>query len=200
MRSGDTSLVSPELVLVDPELAARLREAWDEHPPPELRPEPGPPAEPVEAVVRGTHPSRRRLGRVAKRWQGNVLAVSLFVNGLLVSFMWNGGSGSVATTLSGPTSFGYVASSLSGASLASAAESAILHGLDRNATLRRLFADPSTGVALPGVLAHCDPPDGAGPSGVVHCVVWRITGDSQVTRQVQVTALPGSTFRLSVPG
>jgi hypothetical protein len=175
--------ISPELVLVDPELAARLRAAWVE------RVHAGPPrAEPAPVVVPPTEdqPAPKRFELTAARLRRGALTLSLLINALLLASMWNGradGRGSV--------------SDAGADSLASAAEVAILRGLGDVPALSRLFVDPATGLPFPHVSAQCEPPAVARRPAPVHCVVWRGAGRARVTRSVVATALAGTGFRLS---
>ena len=192
--------ISPELVLVDPELAARVRSTG----PAQDCLQPGPRRRIASSMAPGqpsarTNPrlspppgDRTRLRRTSVALRNVVLMLSLLANAALLSTMWSHHAGT-APTVGGRTT---PASGSDGGTRS--AEQALLDVLNRNATLARLFVDPVTRLVFPGVSARCNSATAPGQSRAIHCLVWLDRGGTRVERNVLYQRFPRT--RLTVMG
>lgn len=193
-------LVSPELVLVDPELAARVRTAG----PVTDCLAPRPCAAPaLPAAAPRPRMVRYRASRTGAWLRNAVLALSLCANAVLIASAWNGTPAPSAppVTLVNPSlrvtgasspSIGSAASSAGQTPPATAGERAALAALGKDPSLAKLFVDPATGAPFPDVSVHCTP---VPPAGALRCVVERAADGGTIERAVSYR--PGSGFQLT---
>jgi hypothetical protein len=204
-------VISPELVLVDPELAVLWRESLRENaaadPAPASSSQPG--STSVAAAMAFAPPLTPGAGRWRRRVRAGLFTLSIAANLLLLMMVADSRSGSLPQLVVAPPLRPPVTPSEGTPSRAAdasrqidnvvrQAEKRVLAGLQRDATLRRRFVDPSTGLPRTGVLARCRPRD-SGPNGAATllCVVERQLGLRRVTSTVRYQTLPHGRYSIA---
>jgi hypothetical protein len=226
-------VISPELVLVDPELAVLSRESLRERAAADAAPARSPRR--ASASIVGASASPPPVTPAPKGWRGSVrsglFALSVAANLLLLLMFVDSRSGSLPQLVVAPPLRPPVASSearpsraaelapvdasVSGVEARQAKQAAsrqlegvvteaqkrVLAGLPRDATLRRRFVDPSTGLPRTGVSARCRP-RGSAPNGAatLRCVVEGQLGQRRVTSTVRYQTLPNGRYSIAVNG
>lgn len=179
--------ISPELVLVDPELAARLRPTWS----PPLPTAPSVDSERLQrtAWVAADAARDSRGARILRQLRNVALVLSLALNVLAVTTLLDDSTSVPAsapttrTTAQAPALVPPPSGATPAAAtrqrqkaerqaLETAAEQQLLADLGRIPALRH-FADPATGLSRSGVSAQCRPSAGTARTTLLRCRVWR---------------------------
>ena len=181
-------MISPELVLVDPELAALCRPLWS---PPRESP-------PIASRDVALAPAKRRTG--ARR---GLLRLSIAGNLVLLLMVADSRSGDVPQLVApAPLRPPYTSSvARPSEAVMTAAQKRVLASLGRNATLRRQFVDPSTGLPRTGVSARCRPrADAPNELSNLVCAVQGQLGPRHVTSTVRYQKLPNGRYSIFLQG
>ncbi len=212
VQGDDELVVSPELALIDPQLAAVARARLPEPPPPVDRCErPAPPFEPARGSA--AQPAIAVVGR----WLLSALfAVSIAGNVVALRYAWdNDVSPQAELAVVAPvpqhllgTSYSKSPEAVGAAKAAAAASSRltavavqarVLRELASAPALRRQFAG-AAGIVVPAVSARCSPRPVGGANATFRCVVWRQSGSMRDGVTADVRVLRDQTLSFSVVG